>query len=315
MEKLTTNLKGIFSEHSNDIRLFKQFVYDFREELNNLDGSIDIADDNAIMKMEGLFHRYPTKVLIFPTESCFGECRFCFRKHIRQNKILSKEDFSKIIQYIASNKEITEVIFSGGDPMTLNNDILFEMISKVRNITSVKIIRIHTRVLTYSPERINKEFIDFIKTVQPLYMVFHINSAIELSSLACNKANELANNGIFCMSQTALLHEVNDTVKDLEELFTKLITLRIKPYYLFHPDRVKGNDHFYVRLNKGIDLYKSLFNYISGLAMPIYLLNIPNGGGHCIIDLSNVIKQSKNEYILTDWEDNTHKYSEEGEIL
>ena len=125
MNKLSKNIQSQLEKYMNDIRLAKQFLYDAREECDNLNGSSDVANDAVIMKMEGLYHRYPSKVLIFPTESCFGECRFCFRKHIRQNKKLSTANFDKAVEYIVANDCINEVIFSGGDPMTLDNQSLF----------------------------------------------------------------------------------------------------------------------------------------------------------------------------------------------
>lgn len=310
MKEVTNNILNLLEKHNNDLRIAKQFLYDQREELDFMQGSYDVSDDASIEVVRGLYHRYPSKVLIFPTESCFGECRFCFRKHIRKNAVLSDEEFEKIIEYIATKPEINEVIFSGGDPMTVNNKKLFSMIDKIKNINSIKIIRIHTRVLTYSPERIDDEFISYIKGKQPFFMVFHINSVLELSDVACEKAMQLANNGIPCFSQTALLHEINDSYDDLKNLYEKLLELRIKPYYLFHPDMVKGNDHFYVPIEKGVSIYKSLFNYISGLSMPIYLLNIPGGGGHCIMDLNNMQRDENGNYIVKDWKNICHTFKE-----
>ena len=310
MKEIPNNINRLLIDTNYDIRLKKQFVYDPREELDVMHGSSDISDDMSINVIKGLYHRYPSKVLIFPTEACFGECRFCFRKHIRKDANLTSDEFDKIVEYIKTSPQINEVIFSGGDPMTLNNEKLFNMIKRIREISSVKIIRIHTRVLTYSPDRINDEFIDFVKENQPLYMVFHINSALELSDVACEKAIALRQNGISCYSQTALLHEVNDSYEDMKELFEKLLILQIKPYYLFHPDLVKGNDHFYVTIEKGIEIYKKLYNNISGLAMPIYLLNIPSGGGHCIMDLNNISKISDGYYKVTDWQHVKHYFTE-----
>lgn len=310
MQKITKNISDLLLSCNNDIRIAKQFLYDEREEVDMMHGSDDISDDASIEAVKGLYHRYPSKVLIFPTESCFGECRFCFRKHIRKDAVLSDADFKKIVDYISANPSINEVIFSGGDPMTVSNDQLFNMITQIRQLDGIKIIRIHTRVLTYAPERIDDEFIRFVKNIQPLFMVFHINSALELSNEACKKAAQLADNGIPCFSQTALLHEVNDSSDDLKELYEKLLELRIKPYYLFHPDMVKGNDHFYVPIQKGVEIYKSLFNHISGLAMPIYLLNIPEGGGHCIMDLNNIHQDSKGNYVVTDWKNVKHLFKE-----
>jgi KamA family protein len=310
MRQLTDHVLALLTEYNYDLRLAKQFIYDPREELDNMQGSEDIADDSSIEVIKGLYHRYPSKVLVFPTEACFGDCRFCFRKHIRKDTALSDDEFNRIVEYITSTPTVDEVIFSGGDPMVIENKKLFEMIDKIRAIPTVHIIRIHTRVLTYAPERIDNEFIEYIKLNQPIFLVFHINSVLELSKIAREKATGLIQNGILCFSQTALLHEINDTTKDLKDLFEELIRIRIKPYYLFHPDMVKGNDHFYVSIEKGVSLYKSLFNHISGLAMPIYLLNIPGGGGHCIMDLNNLYRDKDGFFHVIDWENKAHIFKE-----
>ena len=310
MRQLSNHVLELLKEHKNDVRLAKQFLYDPREELDNMKGSEDVSNDSSIEVIKGLYHRYPSKVLVFPTEACFGDCRFCFRKHIRKDTVLSDEEFKRVADYITATPTIDEVIFSGGDPMVIGNKKLFEMIEMIRSIKTVRIIRIHTRVLTYAPNRIDDEFIEFIKKQQPLFMVFHVNSALELSQMARDKANKLADNGILCFSQTALLHEINDSTEDLKNLFEELIKIRIKPYYLFHPDMVKGNDHFYVSIEKGVSIYNSLFNHISGLAMPIYLLNIPGGGGHCIMDLNNIQRDDYGYYHVIDWENISHIFKE-----
>lgn len=177
------------------------------------------------------------------------------------------------------------------------------MIKRIKSIRQIRIIRIHTRVLTYAPQLITEQFINEIKEGIPVFFVFHINSYLEVTEIAKEKAKLLVDNGILCFSQTALLKGVNDTEQDLRKLFTILIENKIKPYYLFHPDRVKGTGHFYLSLKRGIDLYNSLYNRISGLAMPIYLFNVPEGYGHCIVDLNN-IEQTKEEghYIINTWE-------------
>lgn len=185
-----------------------------------------------------------------------------------------------------------------------------QMIERIRNLDTVKIIRLHTRVLTYNPYLISENFVKFLKHEKPIYMVFHINSHLEITDIAKEKVKLLVDNGILCFSQTALLKGVNDTTEDLKQLFTTLIEERIKPYYLFHPDRVKGTGHFYISLSKGIELYNSLYNYISGLAMPIYLFNIPNGHGHCIIDLNNIKRISGDKYQINTWEGYVLEYDD-----
>lgn len=248
-DNLSKYIIKVISDSNYDVRLTKQFLY--QREIENADiinMEEDVARDGDINVVKGLYHRYPGKVLIFPTERCLGSCRFCFRKNIitDNSQNLTLNDFDAIEKYICTH-EITEVIFSGGDPFAIRADILINMINRIKAIKQVRLIRIHTRVLTYDPELITKDFIDSIKGGTPVFMVFHINCHLELTALAKEKARLLSENGILCFSQTALLHEVNDTEEDLRCLFSELLVNKIKPYYLFHPDRVKVQDTFIYR--------------------------------------------------------------------
>ena len=302
-DNLSDYILKVISDSGNDSRLTKQFIFDAAETSDFLNTIADVAGDNEINYVKGLYHRYPHKILIFPTERCLGSCRFCFRKNIINDDAqnLTLEDFDAIEQYILNN-DINEVIFSGGDPFAINSELLISMINRIKSISQVRIIRLHTRVLTYAPYLITEEFVRQLVGGTPVFMVFHINSHLELTEIAKAKTELLAQNGILCFSQTALLRGVNDTSEDLRTLFTELLTNKVKPYYLFHPDRVKGTGHFYVPLKKGIALYNSLYNKISGLAMPIYLFNIPNGYGHCIVDLGNIRQTEKpNIYNISTW--------------
>ncbi|MCL0096392.1 KamA family radical SAM protein [Thermodesulfovibrionales bacterium] len=309
-EKITDHVRYLLKQHNYDIRLNKQFIFDERELLKDESEYEDVASDEAIKCVTGLYHRYPTKVLIFPSENCLGHCRFCFRKHIRKSEILSDQKFREVTKYLKENIQINEVIFSGGDPFTIPLERLLKMIEKIKEIPSIEIIRIHTRVLTYDPSLITDTFIKGLKQYQPTFMVFHINSHLEISEIAKEQVSKLIENGILCFAQTALLHEINDSRQDLSKLFIELIKIRIKPYYLFHPDKVQGASHFYIPLSKGIQLYRSLYNYISGLAMPAYLFNIPGGYGHCIVDLGYFSKIIDNVYKIKTWSNEEIVYND-----
>jgi len=301
-EKLTPYLQKLIEDNNNDIRFTKQFIYDDRE-LSVLENEFeDVANDDSINVVNNVYHRYPHKILLFPTENCLGHCRFCFRKFIREFKTISDNDLISAFNYLRETPKINEVILSGGDPMVLPPERLIYIISELRNIETIKIIRIHTRVLTFAPDLLTDGFIENLKMFRPISFVFHINSYLELTNIAKNRVEKIITTGIQCYSQTALLREVNDSFDDLSKLFTELLYTGIKPYYLFHPDKVKGTSHFYIPLKKGIELYNSLYNIISGLAMPIYLFNIPNGYGHSIIDLGNITQIEGNKYKIKTWE-------------
>lgn len=301
-ENLTKHLNNLLKETGFDPRLKKQFIFDERELLSS-DGEFeDVANDKKIKKAKGVLHRYPTKILIFPSEACIGHCRFCFRKHIKKDHVLSNEEFDYILEYLHSNPQINEVIFSGGDPFTIPNNNLLKMIHAVKQIPTIEIVRIHSRVLTFNPELITDSFIETLSKYQPIFMVFHINSHLELTELARAKVKKIVDNGILCFSQTALLKGVNNSFDDLRNLFEILIKNRIVPYYLFHPDKVKGTSHFYISIEEGVSLYRKLYNNISGLAIPVYLFNVPEGNGHCIIDTGSFVKTSEGQYKIHTWD-------------
>lgn len=312
-DNLTGYIKKLIMDTDNDPRLVNQFVYKEEIERNDMINTVeDVAKDKEINRIKGIYHRYPGKILIFPTERCLGSCRFCFRKNIinDESQDLSLEDFDDIEDYIVK-EGIEEVIFSGGDPFAIKEELLLEMIDRIKKINQVHIIRIHTRVLTYAPDLITQHFVEAIKEGTPVFLVAHINSHLEITDIVKQKLKLLSENGILCFAQTALLKGVNNTEQDLRELFTTLIENKVKPYYLFHPDRVKGTGHFYLPLKEGIRLYNSLYNRISGLAMPIYLFNIPDGYGHCIVDLNNIMKtQKEGQYIINTWEGEVLQYDD-----
>ena len=307
---LTNHIKELILKNNNDSRLEKQFILDENNERNDTINSLDdVAGDHGINRIKGLYHRYPSKVLIFPTQKCVSCCRFCFRKNIKTEEEITESDFEKIVEYISGDNKITEVIFSGGDPFAMEQQKLLNMIDRIKQIEHVVITRIHTRVLTCEPNLVNEKFVEKIKIGIPTYMVLHVNSHLEITDAFKEKVKLLTDNGIMCFSQTALLKDVNDNYDDLSSLFIELIKIKVKPYYLFHPDRVKGTGHFYISLKRGKQLYNSLFNRISGLAMPIYLFNVPGGYGHCIIGSDNVVKH-ENEYIIKTWDNQEVSYQE-----
>lgn len=312
-DDLTEYIKKLITDTNNDPRLVNQFVYKEEIERNDMINTVeDVAKDKEINRIKGIYHRYPGKILIFPTERCLGSCRFCFRKNIisDESQDLSLEDFDDIEDYIVK-AGIEEVIFSGGDPFAIKEELLLKMIGRIKKINQVHIIRIHTRVLTYAPDLITQHFVETIKEGTPVFLVAHINSHLEITENVKQKLKLLSENGILCFAQTALLKGVNNTEQDLRELFTALIGNKVKPYYLFHPDRVKGTGHFYLPLKEGIHLYNSLYNRISGLAMPIYLFNIPDGYGHCIVDLNNIVKtEQEGRYIINTWEGEVLQYDD-----
>lgn len=308
--RLTEHLRKIIDRTKNE-GLKKQFLPQVEELLRTATEFEDVADEISHTPVPGVVHLYPTKVLLMLTLNCPTYCRFCFRKEKlhdpRGRKMLNRQQLDSAFQYIR-NHDIDEVILSGGDPFFCPDSLIKETVDRLIEFPRVTIIRYHTRLFTFDPDRISDTLLSNIIRKETTFIVMHINQAEEISPEMELAVQRCLNSGIPLFSQTALLAGVNDDYNSLKELFTRLIQLRIKPYYLFHPDPSYGLGHFRIKLKTGIELYRSLFNRISGLAIPIYLFNVPGGNGHIILDLGNVHQIDENKYEITSWKGDVVTY-------
>lgn len=284
----------------------KQFIPSGKE-VTSLDENHLFSDVNADLRfspVKGLIHRYPTKVLILPTDYCGTYCRYCFRRKFvsTQEKSLQEKDYLKMFDYVKKHPKIEEVILSGGDPLVQDNKTIDYLLSNFKKISHVKILRIHTRLPVTIPFRITNSLIKILKKHLPVYVVVHIDTAKELSKETKQAFSSLVDNGIPVLASCPLLKGINDDEKTLKTLWTELVKLRVKPYYLFHSDPVKGLKHFLVPLTRGIEIMRNLYDNMSGLAMPQYCFNIPDGGGHVLISPNSIKKLKKGKYQITNFE-------------
>ena len=240
----------------------------------------DPLNEEGDMPVPELVHRYPDRVLLMVNNQCPIICRFCTRKRkIGFPGIVTRETLRQGIDYIRKHTEIRDVILSGGDPLLVPDKELDRILSELRSIEHLEIIRIGTRVPGTLPQRITEDLCSILKKYHPLYFNIHFNHPDEItpeSSLACNR---LADAGIPLGSQTVLLKGVNDDPKIIKELMYKLLQIRVKPYYLFQTDMTKGTNHFRTPVNRGIEIMQSLIGHISGMAVPTFAVDAPGGGG------------------------------------
>jgi lysine 2,3-aminomutase len=303
------------SDRQDTLRL--QFVPS-RKEVDSIENPNLFPDVNADYRyvpkgVNGLVHRYPTKVLILPTNYCGAYCRYCFRrKFIREVETsLSKTEFERAFNYIQERKDIEEVILSGGDPLVLGDETINYIVQSIAKIPHVKIFRIHTRMPVTVPYRITQDLIKILNQFKPTYMVIHIDTAREISDPMRDAIAQLVDNGIPCLASCPLLKDINDNEATLKELWTELVRLRVKPYYLFHSDPVQGLRHFLVSIEKGLEIMRNLYDRMSGLAMPLYCFNVPDGGGHVLLTHSYVRMVRKGHYRITTFEGKAFDYFED----
>lgn len=251
-------------------------------ELNDPGQSPDPLNEMSLSPVPGLIHRYPDRVVMLVSNRCPVYCRFCMRKRLIGNSLVSainETDFDAAIDYISSRTEINDVILSGGDPLMLSDETLYHMLLRIRSISHISVIRIGSRVPVTLPERITTDLCRILKQFHPLYINTHFNHPVEItneSSLACSL---LADSGIVLGNQTVLLKGVNDDVDVMRKLMTGLLKIRVKPYYLHQMDLVKGTAHFRTPVSKGIEIINGLRGHVSGLAVPHFVIDLPGGKG------------------------------------
>jgi lysine 2,3-aminomutase len=251
------------------------------EELADISGMDDPLNEEALSPVPHLVQRYPERALLLCASSCFAYCRFCTRKRRvgKQNQGISFSDILTALEYIRVTPQIREVILSGGDPLTISDRLLGELLARIHGIPHVKVLRLGSRAPVVLPRRITPELCRLLQKHQPVYFMTHINHPDELSSETVAACARLAAAGIVLVNQSVLLRGVNDNADTLHSLFERLHELRIRPYYLHQMDLTRGTAHFRTTLEQGIEIMARLRGRLSGLAIPHYVVDLPGGHG------------------------------------
>ena len=284
--------------------IFKMAVRDILELSDPPCLTDDPLEEQEDMPVPGLVHRYPDRALVIITTTCSCYCRHCTRKRTagRHESSISPIRLQQIVEYLTGHPEIHDVILSGGDPFTMTTEKLERVLAAIRPIPSIDIIRIGTRTPVVLPMRINQELVTMLKRYHPLYVNTHFNHPRELTPEAAQACSMLADAGIPLGNQTVLLRGVNDDPKILAELFGGLVRIRVKPYYLFQCDLVRGVEHFRTPLSRGIEIMEYLRGRISGLAIPTFVVDASYGGGKIPILPNYIVSVSPTHTVLRNQE-------------
>lgn len=293
-----------------DDMIARQFVPDVRELETGPQELADPIGDAAYSPVEGVVHRYPDRVLLKLLHICPAYCRFCFRREKvgKEDKMLGEEAIAAALHYIKSDKKIWEVIFTGGDPFMLSPRRIENVVKRLDDSAHVKVLRWHTRVPIVSPQKVTPALIDALKAGgKTVYVAIHANHAREFSPASRKAIALLADAGIPLISQSVLLKGVNDNADALEQLMRAFVELRIKPYYLHHPDLAPGTGHFRVSIEEGRQLTGELRQRASGLCQPAYMLDIPGGVSKVPLNES-YLTENEEGYIVRDIWGGVHAY-------
>jgi lysine 2,3-aminomutase len=239
---------------------------------------VDPLGEEAHRATPHLIHTYPDKVLFLATTFCSTYCRYCTRSRIVGNQPADFSTLAESFEYIERHSEIRDVLISGGDPLTMTDAVLDELLSRIRAIPHVQVVRIGSKVPVVLPMRVTDDLCTVLRK-HHVWLSLHFIHAAELSPETQEACRRLSDYGIGMVSQTVLLKEINDDTQTLIDLFYGLLEINVKPYYLLQCDPVRGSEHFRTSVDKGIELIRSLHGNISGLAVPQYVIDAPGGGG------------------------------------
>jgi len=260
--------------------LWLQAVPDIREVQDDI-GMVDPLDEENLSPVPNLVHKYPDRALFLVSNQCAMYCRFCTRKRKvgRLEMTVNDATIQAGLEYLEKNSQIREVLLSGGDPLLLTDNRLEKILQSLRKIPSIEVIRIGTRVPCTLPMRVTRKLAVMLSKYHPIYINTHFNHPSEITIEAAHACSLLANAGIPLGCQTVLLQGINDNSEIIRKLMLRLLSIRVKPYYLFQADLTQGTDHFRTSIETGIKIMRSLIGHVSGMAVPTFALDAPGGGG------------------------------------
>ncbi|MDY0188459.1 MAG: lysine 2,3-aminomutase [Syntrophus sp. (in: bacteria)] len=305
-------LSLIDTENLENDPVFKQSFPDIKElEIQKTDMTDPLHEDRD-SPVPGLTHRYPDRVLFLVSNMCSMYCRHCTRKRRvgDRDTIPSRSQILQGIEYIRDTPRVRDVLLSGGDPFLLPTDYLDWILSELRKIEHVEVIRIGTRTPAVLPYRITDELVEMLRTHHPLWINTHFNHPRELTTSSKLALRKLADAGIPLGNQSVLLSGVNDCPRIMRSLVHKLVANRVRPYYLYQCDLSEGLSHFRTPVGKGIEILESLIGHTSGFCVPTYVIDAPGGGGKIPVMPNYLISWSTNKVVLRNYEGVITTYKE-----
>ncbi len=284
--------------------------------IHELTQGVGEADDplgeEAQSPIPGLIHRYPDRVLFLVHDFCSTYCRYCTRSRVVGHGAVfpDKKRFERILDYIATHPAIRDVILSGGDPLLLSDERLEWLLSRLRQIPHVEMIRIGTKVPAVLPQRITPHLVRMLRRYHPVWMSLHFTHPDECTPETARACNMLADAGIPLGSQTVLLKGINDNVPTMKQLMHGLIKMRVRPYYLYQCDPISGSAHFRTPVDKGLEIISGLRGHTSGYAVPTFVIDAPGGGGKIPLMPNAVIDRDEQGLTLRNYQKRTFRYPE-----
>ncbi len=282
-------------------------------ELQAFEGMMEdsLAEDKH-SPVPGLVHRYPDRVLLLVTDQCAVYCRYCTRRRLvgSHERSITQGNFEEVLKYLRTHRKVRDVLLSGGDPLLLENERLEEILSRLRAIPHLELLRIGTRAPVTLPSRITPGLTRMLKKFHPLMISIHFTHPKEITGAVKRACNDLADSGIPLGSQTVLLKGINDKPHIMKKLVHELLRIRVRPYYIYQCDLAMGTEHFRTSVATGVQIIEKLRGHTTGYAIPTFVVDAPGGGGKIPIDPVYLISKGNGKVILRNYEGKTFEYPE-----
>jgi len=308
---ITPYLSSIIDWKNEADPILKQVFPDVLElEKISLEAVNDPLNEEKLMPVKRLIHRYPDRVVLLVTSRCSAYCRHCNRKRDwkKNEKDISDQELEQAVFYLKNNPEIREVIISGGDPLMLSTEKLKEILDAVWNVKNIDVVRIGTRVPVFLPMRITEKLCSMLEAYPSIWINTQFNHPIEIteeSRIACLKLQKA---GIPIGNQSVLLKGINDSPEIILELCRKLQKIKVRPYYLFQCDLVEGTEHFWTPLSVGKEIIQKMIGFTGGLCVPKFVIDLPGGKGKIPILPDYILKENEKEMIFRNYAGEKIKY-------
>ncbi len=308
---VTPYLVSLIDKNNPNCPIRKQFIPTI-DEIRSLPEELeDPSNERAQTVVPKVIHRYPDRVVLIVTDQCAAYCRFCSRKWFvaEHEQVITQGEFAVALNYIKEHKEIHEVLISGGDPLTLSDEKLEFILSRLKEI-NIEILRIETRIPVVLPQRVTPKLCSILKKYSPLYIHIQFNHPKEINEYTKIACEMLVDSGIPLSSQTVLLKGINDKPHIIKELVHKLLKMRVRADCLLQCNTVIGTSHFRTPISCGIKIIEYLRRFTTDLAVPNFVIELPNGGGKVPVSSEYIISKTRNSLIIKNYEGKVFVYPE-----
>lgn len=278
----------------------------------------DPLGEDSHSPVPGLVHRYPDRVLLLVTNFCSVYCRYCTRARMvgsAGERSVKKSDIELALDYIEQTPVIRDVLISGGDPLSLDDDRLDYILGRLRKIRHVEFVRIGSKQPVVQPMRMTKSLLKILKKHHPLWMSLHFTHPDEITPEVSEACGRMADSGIPLGSQTVLLKGVNDDLGTMKSLVHGLLKIRVRPYYLYQCDPISGSSHFRTPVSKGVELIRGLRGHTTGYAVPTFVVDAPNGGGKIPLSPDYTLGYEGDDLLLKSYDGGTYHYPDSGPAI